>query len=213
MKNEPGKRAPERKVAKKVALKPPAEDVLYAVVQELERQDRSPAADLDVVSGLVSSGPFLASTGNTQAVQAYLAHPEQNAALCHELRDFLRAGVRGDQSGQFEGRLSTAVAGAVTFSMLNDGGRTEVAVTGHVRDLAVLQLLLLIDRVGLRRLRPCPAPGCDRIFVKRHKAKFCSPTCQRRDEVTRRRERDRLAEEAFREATARRKRRHAVRGV
>jgi len=213
MKNRAVKHTPKRKVVTKTQLRPPADEVLYDVVENLERRDRSPLADLDVISALVSRGPFQTSTGNTQAVQTYLERPGENTALCHQLRDFLRAGVRGDQSGQFEGRLSTAIAGAITFSMLNDRGRTDVAVSGHVRDLAVLQLLLLIDRVGLRRVRPCPAPGCDRIFVKRHKTKFCSPTCQRRDEVTRRRVRERLAEEAFREAAARRKRLHAVRGA
>jgi hypothetical protein len=38
-----------------------------------------------------------------------------------------------------------------------------------LRDVAVLQLVVLLDRAGLGNVRPCAAPDCKRIVVKRYR--------------------------------------------
>jgi hypothetical protein len=178
-------------------------DVLHRVIEGLEAAP-SPQNDLTVIAELVSHGPFVCPGGLTDAVARFAEHVN----TCEELRRFVRVLVQARDSGQFEGHLSTAVAAPVTFSALTEKhGRVRIAATGHVRDQTVLQLILLIDQVGLSQIRQCPAPNCPRIFVKRHRSKFCSKTCQRRDEVQRRRSREREQ----RVDADRRKRLHVVR--
>jgi hypothetical protein len=182
------------------------DDLLYGVVEALERET-GPTGHLMVITALVNHGPLLVVGGNTQAVLAHVDRPDQNAALCAELRRFLRAAVHPDDTATTANHLSTAMA--VEYRIT--AGR--VSVAGNLHDLVALQLLLLVDRVGLRRLRICAGADCARMFVKRRKELFCSKTCQRRTEVRRRLERERLEDEKHQEAMARRKRIRAVRGA
>jgi hypothetical protein len=44
----------------------------------------------------------------------------------------------------------------------------------------VLQLVMLLDRVGLSAVRRCGAADCRRLFVKTYRREFCSERCQKR---------------------------------
>jgi uncharacterized protein with beta-barrel porin domain len=58
--------------------------------------------------------------------------------------------------------------------------RTDVALTveGHAAaDVLTFQIVHLVQRVGLERLRRCP---CGRVFAKTGRREFCSDRCQKR---------------------------------
>src|SRR4051794_1116947 len=46
------------------------------------------------------------------------------------------------------------------------------------RDVAVLQLIVRLQQVGLRNVRGCSAPGCEHSCVKVNRRLFCSPHCK-----------------------------------
>lgn len=56
------------------------------------------------------------------------------------------------------------------------GGLT-LAIDGAPRDLVLAQTLLLLQRVGVDRLRPCE---CGLLFVKSGRREFCSTRCAKR---------------------------------
>jgi hypothetical protein len=182
------------------------EALLYGIVERLEHPNPSATTHLEVLTALVNDGPLLVIGGNTQAALAHFNRPDLNASLCAELRSFLRAAVR-DQGKTSSARVSTAQP--IEYRIV--AGR--LAAAGHLHDMAALQIGMLVDRVGLLRLRLCAEPGCGRLLVRLRKEKFCSKTCQRRNEVRRRLERERIEDEQHQAALARRKRLRAVRGA
>ena len=193
------------KQASKRDTKARDEHVLRQVVHTLETDD-SPKGHQAVLVELVTHGPFTCLGGLTKVLQAPPAH---HVVICNALRDFIRTLVRGRPS--FAERIHTALAAPLTFSAIVEPHRVQLSTEGHLHDQAVLQLVLLIDRVGLSQFLPCPAHGCEHVFVKVRRAKFCSKTCQRRDEVRRRRTREREERLRMMAAAARRKRQHVVR--
>ena len=96
---------------------------------------------------------------------------------------------------------SITIRAPLTFSVTATTDRVELAVASwDVFDLVALQLVLLVQRVGLRNVRACP--DCRRVFVKTYRRTFCSKRCQKRAQQRRLRqkEREQLArEQAHRE--------------
>lgn len=80
-------------------------------------------------------------------------------------------------------RLPTAVGftGYMWFDFsANEDGRVWCAIDGPLGNIALLQLVQLLDRVGVRRVRRCSAEDCDRIYVKSYRRVFCCMRCQKR---------------------------------
>ena len=70
--------------------------------------------------------------------------------------------------------------GGVTFSPFSEKERVVLMGEGPLRELLLLQLLMLLEQVGLGNVRACDAADCQRIFVKTYRRTFCSLKCQRR---------------------------------
>ena len=71
-----------------------------------------------------------------------------------------------------------------------------------VRNVVVLQLVMLLNEVGLHNVRVCGA--CPRLFVKTYRREFCSVQCQQRK--YKRIKRQWTKEQKERQAAARRRR-------
>jgi hypothetical protein len=129
--------------------------------------------------------------------------PDDALALRAVLLQLLRSTVR---QGQFE-RPSTGIGTyyAITFSARLIDGHVVIAASGHVKDLIVLQMVLLLHEVGLKNVRECTAPDCQRLFVKVYRREFCSVQCQKR--INTRNQRQIAREQKERLARRRRQRR------
>lgn len=58
--------------------------------------------------------------------------------------------------------------------------RMLVLCSGELRDVFLNQLVFLLLEAGPSNLRRCPAPGCERIFWKFGRRKYCSQRCTNR---------------------------------
>jgi len=69
-----------------------------------------------------------------------------------------------------------------TFAAILGGGALVCHVDAGLRDVAILQLLLLLHIGGLQHLQLCAAPTCPgpRVFFKTYRREFCSSRCQKR---------------------------------
>jgi hypothetical protein len=110
-----------------------------------------------------------------------------------ELLAFLRQTVRNENTGAVG--YGIAITSPVTFSATAAGRRVTCGAAGAMRDVAILQLLLLLDRVGLSNVRICGVGDCQRLFVKTYRREFCSARCQQRDYKRRLRQRRREQQE------------------
>jgi hypothetical protein len=61
------------------------------------------------------------------------------------------------------------------------------------RDVAQLLFALALREVGFVNVVRCEAPGCPHRFIRFHKRTFCSPTCQKRVYMQKRRANERYA--------------------
>lgn len=161
------------------------------------------------VLALLSQGPFLCGDALLKEIQqpATEACDEgflyMDSLVRAELLAFLRNLVRREG---FTERIG--LCRAVNFSAHLVGGHVEIAPDGDMRDLAVLQFVLLLDRVGLRNIRKCAAEDCDHLYVKTYRRRFHSVRCQKRILARKRRQ----EEHEEQEQKARAKRRRITKG-
>jgi hypothetical protein len=154
------------------------EAVLARVVEAVEHQNSR--AYLGAIQTLLTRGPL--TIRNAPPLS-----PDDGSALWGELQRFLRAVVRNGYAAEI------GVYHSLTFAATRVGGRVVLeARAADTHDLVVLQLIALLQQVGLRHVRACRAPDCVRIYVKTYRREFCSVRCQKRTYMRQRRENDRL---------------------
>jgi hypothetical protein len=132
-------------------------------------EDDAPKPYTDALNALIERGPLVCRTADATWA------PESRAVVLAFLKS-----VVGD--GRFD-RESSGIGtyGSMTFrGQLLDDGRVICSVDGGAADLVVLQLIVLLQLVGLRNVRVCAAPDCKRLFVKRYRQTYCSTRCQSR---------------------------------
>lgn len=123
-----------------------------------------------------------------------------------ELIQFLRTLVRVQGLDSTQPQIGTY--GHFTFTGHHAGGHVVVDASGRdVRDLVVLQFVLLVHAVGLSNVRRCG--DCPRLFVKTYRREFCSARCQQRDYKRRQRQKQR---EQHEQNTIRARRRRVTKG-
>lgn len=151
-------------------------ETLAQVIQGLEQGTTKGARS--AVLALLSGGPLFCSDAllNEITEDGRPLGNDELALIGAELTAFLRAVVREQAQGRFSGALS--VYRPVTFAANLAGTEVACAVDGPTRELAVLQLIMLLERVEMKSVRVCP--GCPRLFVKTYRRKFCSVRCQKR---------------------------------
>ncbi len=95
--------------------------------------------------------------------------------------------------------------GSVGFSAsLKDGRVTTLVESSDVRNVVMLQMVMLLHEVGLQNVRVCGVADCQRLFVKTYRREFCSVRCQQRN--YKRIKRQWTKEQKERQAAARRRR-------
>lgn len=180
-----------------------SEALLQAVITGLE-DDYRPTYRRAVLA-LLGEGPLLCRDALLKEIQqpATEAWDEgsmyMDSIVRAELLAFLRGLVRREGFSERIGLLR-----AVTFSAHLVGGHVEVAPDGAMRDLVVLQFVLLLDRVGLHNIRKCAADDCDHLYVKTYRRRFHSVRCQKR--ILARKRRQKEHEEQEQKARAKRRR-------
>jgi hypothetical protein len=139
---------------------------LHRLIRALETNNiRSYAAAMELMLG----GPMICNP----------ARASQSGLLRAELLQFLRSAVRAADSGALSYSPIATSEHSLSFRTLTTDGRVAIAVDGHdARDLVILQLMVLLQIVGLKNVLRCPLPECGRIFVKRHKQEYCTPAHQ-----------------------------------
>jgi hypothetical protein len=173
--------------------------VLTRVIKGLERSDHplggdDAAAETRVVLAyrtalieLLAFGPLACSEALTREGSAESRLPSEEVVnLRAELLQFLRSAVR--RSGTGTPSTSISQYGGVTFAVrVDDDGRAGILAAGSSRALVLLQLVMLLDIVGLDNVRICSAPDCPgdghpapRLYVKTYRREFCSVRCQKR---------------------------------
>jgi hypothetical protein len=182
------------------------EALLRRVIAELEESDelnhRSHRAALLT---LLSAGPLMTSDTLLQELDTPTSDVSSIRA---ELVAFLRQAVRLRGMGMdFELEYGLALDHTVPmqfFALATPRHRVFLFAKGSARDIAILQLLVLLDQVGMDNVRNCAAPNCPRLFVKTYRREFCSARCQQRTIKARLRQAARLQKEQ--QARARRRR-------
>lgn len=155
------------------------EVALQRVIRGLEdapNDDAFSKRHLQPIRDLVLGGPLLV---NDQFQQA-LKQPQPEAGLWRaEFLQFVRTLVRtADQTWQGHPLVTD---GRFKFSTVAVGDRVYCHVDSQsIRDVALLHLMLRLQDVGLRNIRQCAAPECQRLFVKTYRREFCSLRCQQR---------------------------------
>jgi hypothetical protein len=158
------------------------ETVLRRVIVGLE--DERPERNREAILTLLRDGPLLCDHALRHETQQ--PNEEMSTTWRAELLAFLRGLVRleGLQSMQGIGTY-----GSLNFDGRLAGGHVTLEAAGKdVRDLVVLQLVLLLHAVGLRQVRRCGSGDCQHLFVKTYRRKFCSARCQTRWAKRRKRE-------------------------
>ena len=180
------------------------EALLRAVITTLEqdRPRRRPAAP--------AHRPLCPETlqrkRDAPAVQEWDDGPQSLAALCgSSLLAFLREAVqlrsglsalralRADLAAGREQAVSPIpVRGLVTFrALVTERGAVRLVAEGNVEGVAVLQLVQLLEAVGIANVRQCQASPCLRLYVKTYRRQYCSPRCQKRAQMRQFRQRAR----------------------
>jgi hypothetical protein len=150
------------------------EQLLQRVVLRLE--DEGERGHREALQALLAEGPLLCSDALLTTLQKRDVAPW--AEIRVEVLAFLRTLIREAQYGRPSSELG--IYGSVTFTGLGGSGRTVRAAEGSVRDLLVLQLVMLLHEVGIGQVRTCAAFDCQRLFVKTYRRNFCSTRCQKR---------------------------------
>jgi hypothetical protein len=173
------------------------EALLQRVITGLENV--SPPISRGAVLALLSEGPLLCPETLLKEIQQP-ATEEWDVGIVRgvdvlrgELLAFLRQTVRNEGTGAVG--YGIAIRQSVTFSATAAGRRVTLIGEGSMSDVAILQMLLLLDRVGLSTLRECGVGDCRRLFVKTYRREFCSARCQQRDYKRKLRQRTREQKE------------------
>jgi hypothetical protein len=190
-----------------------SEALLAKVIRVIEGDD-SPLDDPDLILPMLrvyhSTFMDLLEYGPLDCVDAVAQErptglglqPGEVGELRANLMQFLESTVRGS--------ASTPITASAAFTARLVDGRATVAATGPIRDLIVLQLVMLVQEVGLANVHACKAPDCHRIFVKVYRRAFCSVQCQKRFNT---REQRRNAKERRARLTERRRRQRRKEGA
>jgi CGNR zinc finger len=159
------------------------------------------AALLDVLS----MGPVLCIDAwlRESAHQNGTLTPDETLLLRAELLQLFRSAVRQRESGQSSSTIWLQPQMIGLTVRVVEGGRVNLALDAPVaRELVLLQVMMLLQEVGLVNVRQCAAPGCGRLFVKTYRREFCSVQCQKR--INARKQRHQAREKRERQARARR---------
>jgi hypothetical protein len=163
----------------------PPETLLQLVITDLE--DDRPSRHRGAVLALLSEGPLLCPATLLKELeqpaeeQFDVGVVRGDALVRAELLAFLRQTVRNEDTGAVGYGIS--INSPMTFSASAAGRRVTCAAESKMRDVVVLQMLLLLDRVGLSNVHICGAAepgGCQHLFVKTYRREFCSTKCQQR---------------------------------
>lgn len=158
---------------------PIPEKVLNEVIAGLEMGGNQ---RVQALQDLFEWGPLFASQPTGQSVYGANGWIDDHAdTVGSELLGFIRAVTRNtDVPATVPGALH--VDGDLAFgASRREDGTINISVSGrHLRDILVQQLVTLLRLVGLKHVRSCAAPDCERIYVKTDKREYCSPQCQKR---------------------------------
>lgn len=167
--------------------------ILEADDEAVERGGESALALLRSYHGavvdLLAHGPLVCAAAvrreREETRGEFPLQPSDVLVLRAELLQLLRSTVRGayrDPLDADSGRPGTPIhtGRGVGFAPHLIAGRVILQATGDTRDLVVLQMVLLMQLVGLANVHECSAPDCQRLFVKFHRRIFCSVQCQKR---------------------------------
>ena len=168
------------------------EALLQRVMRDLQRTNTpNHPSHGAAVRALVAEGPLLC-----EATPPLKPRDPDVSRWRAELLEFLRRAVLVAQGTNLFG--TGFVLDPVMLNVTTTGDRLRGYVKGTTRDVAILQLFLLMLQVGLRNIRQCGAGGpwfCPRLFVKTYRREFCSVRCQQRDYKRRQRRQQREEEE------------------
>ncbi len=104
---------------------------------------------------------------------------DESPLLRAELLQFLRSAVTAADSGGLSYSPIATSPHSFSFRTLTAERRVVISVDGHdARDLVILQVVTLLQLVGLRNVRICRLPECRRMFVKTYRREFCSTAHQ-----------------------------------
>ncbi len=159
------------------------EQLLSGVIEGLEheRVSRQRAALFDLMlNGPLHPHPELAGEAFDQWFSSG-GELVEGPVVRAELLQFLRSTVRGGgQVSSSELQMHHERLKPLTFSALMARGTVVCSVGGTHREVICLQLVMLLQTVGLGAVRFCGVDDCDRMFVKTHRRAYCSPRCQKR---------------------------------
>jgi hypothetical protein len=168
------------------------QEILQKVIAALERDDNW--SHQRAVLDLLRHGPLFVDEATVRGPQMSTV-----SEVRAELLRFLRVIVGGGYMPEI------ATHRSVTFEARAHEGRVSCEVRGDGRDLVILQLVTLLQIVGLPSIRVCPAPNphggappgapCGRLFVKTYRRTYCSSQCQKRAYMRQRRQNERLKRE------------------
>jgi hypothetical protein len=124
---------------------------------------------------VLQAGPILFS--GVPAIASWTA--SDFARFQRTIRTFFRQLIDVAESGQDEAVLvPELVVEQLRFGVTTVRDDVALTVEGHgAVDVLLFQILNLVQRVGLSRLRRCP---CGRVFAKTGRREFCSNRCQKR---------------------------------
>jgi hypothetical protein len=184
-----------------------AEILLSLIVRAIDREQFDLARFQRAVIALLTDGPIRARQTLAGIPLLYKANQaayiEELSLARAEMLAFLESVVRLRTHGEIPTRISTYEM--LNFAATAAGSAVTCEVTGSVRDVAVLELVLLLQEVGLGQLQRCGAPDCPRLFVKTYRREFCSIKCQKRVymRVKRQNEKDKRARKRAKRRRAR----------
>jgi len=136
-----------------------------------------PAENRAAVRGLLTAGPLFCS----DPLMRLLNDPSFEYELVSaELLQFLRTTVRLQGTGISSDGIGTYRHLTFSTHAVPKKGVVIFVDGRDVRDVIVLQLVLLVQSAGIENLKFCQAPECQRLFVKTYRRKFCSKLCQKR---------------------------------
>jgi hypothetical protein len=194
------------------------EAVLGRVIRALQTDDGRPA-DIDpkrwpallatyheALMDLLAHGPLRCDEAVAREQETTPLRPELaiiRLELLQLIGSTIQGGTYGGSSSRIELIPSPVEPIAMTVRVVE--GRAEIAATGDTRSLVILQIVLLLQEVGLANVHECSASDCRRLFVKVYRREFCSVQCQKR--INTRKQRQIAREQKERLARQRRQRR------
>jgi len=166
-----------------------SEALLQAVIDDIQTDD--PTRYGAAVDALVSQGPL----------QSVAVRPD--VELFEGGQDAMLLALRAELWAWLREQVRLREAHADVFGRgiwLNDrvrlvGNGASLGIEGTRRNVAIVQLAFLVDRVGLRNVRVCGVWDCPHFFVKTYRKEFCSVQCQKKHYMRNLRARERAHQE------------------